>query len=69
MTEDEANYLVQRRTWFQFALRHRIAAVGGAEIKDERVDSLRAVIADIDEQLIRGRTPTLRRRSGLPRVI
>jgi hypothetical protein len=51
MTENEANYLVQRRTWFQFALRQRIAAVGGAEIKDERVDSFRAVIADIDEQL------------------
>jgi len=51
MREDQTSYLVQRRTWFQFALQQRITAVGGAEIHDERVDSLRAVIADIDERL------------------
>lgn len=59
MRDDETNYLVQRRVWYSFALRQRIAAVGGADVEDERIDSLRAVITDIDERLSGDATASL----------
>lgn len=51
MGDDERIYLLQRRTWFQYALRRRRAVVGRGADEDGKVHALRAQLSEISAAL------------------